>query len=258
MGLSREYIGRLASLHRAIIFRDLKSKYQNTWLGYAWTLVTPLLYAGVLVFLFEQVLEIKVRRFSSYLLIGILCYRWFQSALSQGARSVTSNRAIARRPGFTTEILPVVAVTSNLLDFLLAIPILAIVLAVGGSRFTDTLLVIPLLLLIQYVLILGFAYLLAAANLVFRDTAHVADLALTAGFFLTPIFYSIESVPDAIRPIYNLNPMVTLLAGYRAALMDGAWPSVFSFVLLALVATAILICGYRVFQTAVRNHIEEV
>ena len=257
MELSREYIGRLANLHQAIIFRDLKATYQNTWLGYAWTLVTPLLYVGVLVFLFEQVLEIKVRRFSSHLLIGILCYKWFQGALSQAARSITANRAIARRPGFESAILPVVAVTRNLLDFLLAIPILAIVLAIGGSHFTDAILIIPVLLLIQYVLTLGFAYLLAAANLIFRDTAHLADLALTAGFFLTPIFYDIERVPESIRPFFYLNPMVTLLGGYRAALMDGIWPSGFSLVILGIVAIALLALGYRVFQHTVRNHIEE-
>jgi lipopolysaccharide transport system permease protein len=255
--LSRGYIGRLASLHQAIIFRDLKATYQNTWLGYAWSLVTPLLYVGVLVFLFEQVLEIKVRRFSSHLLIGILCYKWFQGALSQAARSITANRAIARRPGFATEILPVVAVTRNLLDFLLAIPILAIVLAIGGSQFTGAILIIPVLLLIQYVLTLGFAYLLAAANLIFRDTAHLADLALTAGFFLTPIFYDIERVPESIRPFFYLNPMVTLLEGYRAALMNGVWPSGFSLVILGIVAIALLALGYRVFQHTVRNHIEE-
>ena len=258
MELSRRHLARLASLHQALIFRDLKATYQNTWLGYAWTLVTPLLYAGVLVFLFEQVLEIKMRRFSSYLLIGILCYRWFQGAVSQGARSVTVNRMLARRPGFAGEILPVVPVTSNLLDFLLAIPILAIVLAIGGSQMTSALLIIPVLLLIQYVLTLGFSYLLAAANLIFRDTVHIADLALTAGFFLTPIFYDIDSVPESIRPFFYLNPLVPLLGGYRDALIDGVWPDGRSLVILAIAAIGLLILGWRVFHKTLRDYIGEV
>jgi lipopolysaccharide transport system permease protein len=258
MVLNRQHIKRLFSLHQALIFKDLKATYQNTWLGYAWTLVTPLLYAGVLVFLFEQVLEIKMRRFSSYLLIGILCYRWFQGALSQGARSVMSNRMLARRPGFQGEILPVVPVTSNLMNFLLSIPILAIVLAIGGSQLTSAVFVIPILLLIQYVLTLGISYLLAAANLIFRDTVHIADLALMAGFFLTPIFFDIDSVPESIRPLFYLNPLVPLLGGYRAALIDGVWPDGLPLVVLAVVAIGLLTLGWRVFQKTLRDHIGEV
>jgi lipopolysaccharide transport system permease protein len=255
--LNRQLIGRLVSVHQALIFRNLKATYQNTWLGYAWTLVTPILYVGILVFLFEQVLEIRMRRFSSHLLIGILGYRWFLSALSQAAKSITANRSLARRPGFPTEILPVVPVTTNLLDFLLAIPILAIVLAIGGSQLTASLLIIPILLLIQYVLTLGFAYLLAAANLVFRDTAHVANLALAAGFFLTPIFYDIESVPESIRPFFYLNPLVPLLAGYRDVLIEGTWPGILPLAIVSIVATALLVLAWRVFRQTISDHIEE-
>ena len=247
----------MVSLHQILIFRNLKATYQDTWLGYAWTLVTPLIYAGILVFLFVQVLEIKMRRFSSFLLIGILGYRWFQSALSQAARSITANRVLARRPGFEVAVLPVVPVTSNLLDFLLSLPILAIVLAVGGSELSSALLVIPILLFIQYVLILGFAYLLAAANLIFRDTSHVADLALTAGFFLTPIFYDIESVPEGIRILFLLNPLVPLLDGYRGALIEGAWPDGLPLVALAIASLGLLWIGIRVFGKVIRKHVEE-
>ena len=255
--VSRERFARLISLHQILIFRNLKSSYQDTWLGYAWTLVTPLIYAGILVFLFEQVLEINIRRFSSYLLIGILSYRWFQSALAQSARSITANRALARRPGFEVAVLPVVPVTSNLLDFLLSLPILAIVLAIGGSEMSSALLVIPVLLVIQYVLTLGFAYLLAAANLIFRDTSHVADLALTAGFFLTPIFYDIESVPEGIRTLFYLNPLVPLLEGYRSALIEGVWPDVLPLAVLGLTSLGVLSVGVRVFGNMIRKHVEE-
>ena len=247
----------MVSLHQILIFRNLKATYQDTWLGYAWTLVTPLIYAGILVFLFEQVLEIKMRRFSSFLLIGILGYRWFQSALSQAARSITANRVLARRPGFEVAVLPVVPVTSNLLDFLLSLPILAIVLAIGGSEMSSALLVIPVLLVIQYVLTLGFAYLLAAANLIFRDTSHVADLALTAGFFLTPIFYDIESVPEGIRTLFYLNPLVPLLEGYRSALIEGVWPDVLPLAVLGLTSLGVLSVGVRVFGNMIRKHVEE-
>ncbi len=255
--LNSDYLRRLFALHQVLIFRNLKASYQNTWLGYAWTLVTPLLYAGILVFLFEQVLQVQIRRFSSYLLVGILCYRWFQSALSQGARSVTSNRVLAKRPGFATEVLPVVPVTGNLLDFLLSIPILALVLAIGGSELSSAVFAIPILLAIQYVLTLGFSYFLAGINLVFRDTAHILDLALTAGFFLTPIFYSIDSVPEHLRFIFYLNPLVPLLDGYRDVLIEGRWPDLAGLAAVAIVSVILLTFGFRNYRRLLGRHIEE-
>ena len=256
--MNRDLIQQFTNLHHALVLRDIKAKYQNTWLGYAWTLVTPLLFCGVLVFLVQFVLELNIRRFSSFMLIGVLCYRWFQAGVSHAANCIVSDRALARRPGFLPEVLPIVGITTTMLDFLLSVPILAIVLVLGGSTLSITLLLIPVLFTIQYVLMVGIGYFVASANMVFRDTSHLVDLALTLGFFATPIFYSIENLPENLRLIYYLNPMAWLIGGYRDALISGEWPTVLPLAVLAAVSAALMILGRRVFLATVRRHIEEV
>jgi lipopolysaccharide transport system permease protein len=256
--MSWERIQQLVNLHNALFLQDLKARYQDTLLGFVWPLVYPVLFAGVLVFLFQYVLELNVRRFSSFVLIGVLGYTWFRTAISQATRCITANRNLARRPGFMTEVLPVIAVTISLFDFLLAIPILVLVVALGGSQLSYALFSIPLLILIQFVLTLGIAFLLATVNLVFRDTAHLVDIVLMLGFFLTPIFYDIEQVPERLRLVYYLNPLVPLLRGYREAISGGSWPHEWAMAILALLGIALTIAGWRIFNKYVNRYIEEV
>lgn len=253
-----ERIEQLINLHRALFLQDLKARYQDTFLGFVWPLVHPILFSGVLVFLFQYVLEFNTRRFSSFVLIGVLGYNWFRSAVSRATGCITGNRSLVRKPGFLTEVLPVIAVTISLFDFLLAIPILVLVVAIGGSQLSFALLSIPLLILIQFMLTLGIAFLLATINLVFRDTQHLVNIALTLGFFLTPIFYSVEQIPERFRIVFYFNPLIPLLRGYREAISGGSWPHGWTMVILTLFGIVLTIIGWRIFNKYANCYIEEV
>lgn len=256
--LSGGRLRHLADLHVALILRDLKSRYRDTWLGLAWTLVNPLLYAGVLVFLVQEVLEIRMPRFSSFVLVGVLAYAWFRGALSQGTRSLTGARELVRRPGFRAEVLPTVAVSSNLINFLLALPIMAIVLALGGTPLSANLLWLPFVLAVQYLFVLAACYLLGALNVVFRDTGQLVDLALGVGFFLTPIFYERRSLPAELEWIYDFNPMVPLLDAYREILIHARPPDVGPLLWLAAIGLVLLPAGYRAYRRAAARYVEEL
>lgn len=249
---------QLLDLHLGLIMRDLKSRYRDTWLGLAWTLMNPLLYAGVLIFLVQNVLAIRMPRFSSYVLVGVLAYTWFRGALAQGTRCLTSARELVRRPGFSAEVLPAVAVSSNLINFMLALPIMAIVLALGGTRPDPVLLWLPVVVAVQYVFTLGLAYLLAALNVVFRDTAQIVELALGVGFFLTPIFYERRGLPPELDWIYTINPMVPLLDSYRGPLIEGRAPDAAALLMLAALGAAMSVAGYRLFRAAAARYVDEL
>ena len=255
---SEKKLRRIAALHNVLVYRNLQSRYQDTVLGLAWTLVNPLLFAGVLIFLVQFVLEVNTFRFSSFVYIGVLAYAWFRGALSQATQAVLADRMLARRPGFPPFVLPLVPVTTNLLDFILSIPILVLVLYIGGSQISWALLMIPVIIAVQFLITLGLAYLLASAHMAFRDVGHLVELVLTLGFFLTPIFYEISQVPESMAPIFWINPLVPLLDAYRDTLIYGRWPSFTNLGIAAISGLLLSIVGFQLFRRTCRKYIEDI
>lgn len=249
---------RMVSLHNVLVSRNIKARYEDTLLGLVWTMIGPLLIAAVLVFLLQDLMGGSIRRFSSYLYIGVLVYSCFRGALSQATRSVVGNRLLAQRPGFPPEVLPVVPVTTNFLDFLFSFPILAVVLFIGGSGADISLLAMLYLLACQYLTCIGLACIASAWHVLFRDVGHVIDLLLTLGFFLTPIFYDISQVPEKYQSVLWLNPIVPLLEGYRTVLIEGVWPPFDIVLTTGLTGIALAIIGIQVFRSVVPGHIEEI
>lgn len=245
-------------LIRELVVRDLKLLYKRSMLGVAWTLINPLLQLSVFAFVFQAVLQVKIPQYASFAFSGLLIWTWTQSALFQATGLITSNRALIRQPGFPIAVLPIVTVTTGLIHFLLALPVLLIFLMVDGVQLTQHIFLLPLLLLLQFLLTVSFAYPLAALNVTFRDTQHTLGVILQLMFYLLPIFYTVEQVPESLRSIYLFNPMVVLLQAYRAILMGGAAPDGNSLLLLVAVAVGLLPIGYRIFKRQSQRFVEEI
>ncbi len=244
-------------LLRELVSRDLKVRYKRSALGFAWTLANPLMYLTVFYFVFQMAMSINIPRFGPFAFTGILVWNWFQSSLSQAIGAIVHNRELVRTPGFQPAILPAVTIVSNLVHFLLGLVlfILFLVLTDAGPGFR--ILLLPLFIAIQFTLTLGLAYWLAAANVLFRDTAHLVSVILQLFFFLTPIFYQASMVPEEYRHIYNLNPMVHILDGYRSALLatEVSWSALAIIIGVALV---LLLTGYRYFLKLSHAFAEEL
>jgi lipopolysaccharide transport system permease protein len=227
-----------------LIARDIKLRYQGSLLGIAWTLLNPLAELLVLLFIFRVVLRVEIANYPAYLFTGLLAYGWFQSSLNFATTSITSNRELVKRPGVPSAILPVVTVASNLVHFVLALPILFALLIFTGVPITGTVLALPILIAIEFVLILALAYPVATLHVRFRDTQHVLRVALQLLFYLTPIFYDAETVPSVIQPVYRLNPMAHMVDAYRSVLLEGALPGPQSLLILIIWASAMLLLGF--------------
>ncbi|MFL6623158.1 MAG: ABC transporter permease [Sulfurifustaceae bacterium] len=248
----------MKDLLRELVVRDMKIRYEGTALGFAWMLAKPLLFVGVFFFVFQVVLALDTPRFTSFSFIGILVYTWFQSALGDASFVAFSNRELVRRPQFRVAVLPLVAVMTNMVHFLLSLPVLTVVLLLGGSEPSVALLALPLVVLIQFLLTAGLAYLTAAASVLFRDIGHLLNVVLTAFFFVCPIFYGADRVPAEFQAIYRLNPLVALLESYRNPLLHGLPPDWGSLMTVAAVAVLLAAVGYTVFERARHRFVEEL
>src|SRR5688572_21246954 len=198
-----------------LVGRDMKLRYKRSVLGIAWSLLTPLAQLAVLYLTFDVLLPLNVPNYATFLFCGLLVWNWFQGSLYQATSTIVDNRELIKRPGFPPAVLPAVTVTSYLIHFLLALPILFVFLMVAGTPLTAALLALPLVIALQFTLTLSLAYFTATFYVTFRDTQHLLGVLLNLFFFLTPIFYESSDLPAQYQTFYRLNPMVHLIESYR-------------------------------------------
>jgi lipopolysaccharide transport system permease protein len=245
-------------LLRELIARDIKLRYRGSLLGIVWTLLNPLAELLVLLFVFGFVFHVDIPNFSAYLFTGLLVYGWFQNSLNLATGAIVGNRELVRRPGVPSAILPIVTVASNLVHFILSLPILFGLLILSGIPITNAVLALPLLIAIEFVFIAGIAYPVATIHVWFRDTQHVLRVALQLLFYMTPIFYEASSVPSRLQPIYRLNPIAPMVDAYRAILIRGEWPAAASLLSLIAVSTVTFLVGVAWFRRASPRFADEL
>jgi len=242
-----------------LVGRDYKGRYKNTALGFAWSVISPLLFLLTFYFIFKLVIDLGIPRYATFVFSGVIAWTWFSTSLSQAVLSIPAHPNLVGQPGFPVAALPIVAVTSNLINFMISLPLLLVILAIEGSAPTPALLIgLPLLVATQFVLTLSVAYVVAAINVTFRDTQFILPIILQLGYYVTPIFYDVSRVPRDYRPIFDLNPMVAIITAYRNLLMHGILPD---WTMLAGVFAAsilLLVLGYRYFQRASHRFLEEL
>jgi lipopolysaccharide transport system permease protein len=248
----------LRDLAVQLVIRELKLRYRRSALGLAWAFALPAGQVLVLIFIFTVVLPTRIGHYSAFVSIGVLVWTWFQAAMIMSATAITGNRELVRRPGFPSDVLPLATVGTNLLLFLMSLPAMVIVVIWAGGQVGVGVVAVPIVIAVQFMLTLGLAYFVASLNVTLRDTQQVINLLLLLLFFLSPIFYDAASVPAAYRAVYDLNPFVAILEGYRATLLHGNIPNLLGLAEVAAVAIALTLVGHRLFQRASHRFAEEI
>ncbi len=243
-----------------LVSRDIKLLYNRSALGIAWMLINPLMQLMVYAFVFGVLLvNNSVPNFTSFIFSGLLVWTWFQGSLTEATGAIVHNRALIRQPGFPVAVLPVVNVATGLIHFLMSLPILLIFLWIDGVVLDAKLLLLPLLMALQFAFTVSLAYVLASLNVTFRDTQHTLGVLLQMLFYFSAVFYQ---VPEQYSHIFQFNPVLILINGYRAILLaPEASAASFSWVptLVLFAITAILLpLGHRIFQRQSERFVEEL
>ena len=242
------------SLVRNLVTKDLKVRYKNSFLGFVWSLLNPLLMMAIYTVVFTKVLPSSLENFEVFILTALLPWNWCSRSLTLCASSLIDNSTIINKVYFPRALLPVSAVVSEAVNFLLALPALFLLMFWFEVPLTAWVCYLPVLMVIQAILLAGLGLFLAALNVVFRDTGVILEVLLLAWFFLTPIFYDISDISQEWAPwMYRLNPMAAILGEYRAILYFQQPPFLLGD--LRTLATALLILGigYAFFTTLNRR-----
>lgn len=227
-GLGQQLVDlwRSRALLALFVRTELKVKYKNSVLGFAWSMLNPALYLIVFYIVFQIILGSGIPNFPIFLLSGLLVWNLFGAALAGGTVSITAAAAIVKKVSFPRSILPLASVGAGLVHFFLQAVVLVAALVLFQYQVGWTYLwLVPLALGVLLVLASALALFLAAVNVSLRDTAHFVELALLAWFWITPIVYPFRIVADRSSPlvqVYLLNPVVWIVLAFQRAIYNRA------------------------------------
>lgn len=240
-----------------LVMREVHLRYRRSLLGWMWVLAQPLARFAVLAFVFTRMLPLDVPNYSVFLFSGLIGWLWFSSGLVSATASAVERRDLLMRPGIPRLLIPVVSVLTDATDYIAALPVLVVILLFSGG-VPLTWLLLPVVMLPMFMLILGLGYAFCAANVYLRDVKILVTVATLLGFYVTPVFYPAEQVPEQYQWLLDLNPVAILLDLQRAVLVDGIVPDLTQLALIFAISGGVLFVGTAIYQRASRNFVDEL
>lgn len=243
-----------------LTLRELRGKYKRSALGWAWSLLSPLITMAVYSFVFGYFLKVPPERgdpsglknFAFFLMCGLLPFNYLANSMSGGMSSLIGNSNLVKKVYFPREILVAAIVASWLVSFLIELGLLSVALLVVGNMVIPWLPIVLLVVALQTMFVLGIALVLAVATVYYRDLEHLVGLALQVWLYSAPIVYPLTFVADKLHgwewALYNLNPLVRFVGVYRDLMYSLRWPSAADVLFLTGVSIAMLVAGYLVFN----------
>jgi len=276
---------RYRELLLSLTSREIRVRYKQSVLGVAWALLLPLSMMLIFTFVFTRAIDITrhldvAMPYAIFAYTGLLPWVFFATSLTQAVNSLVANASLLSKIYFPREMFPLSCVASAFVDFLIGLAVLIVLVvyyhvvpdAWGGTivsaghvvradwtfTFRFTLLAIPLVVLAQLALTVGLAFLLAMANLFYRDVRQVFAVAIQLWMFLTNVLYPLSTSDAVTRTLLYLNPMTPILSAYRDLAIYGRWPEPGPSIYAAVVSVVLLLVGWRCFHAAEFKFAERV
>jgi ABC-type polysaccharide/polyol phosphate export permease len=238
---------RFRDLVANIVRRDLQLRYKGSTLGLGWSMLHPLVMAGVYTLAFRFVMDIRIEHYPLFLLSGLLPWMFLTATLSSATGSIVDNVSLVRKVAFPRALLPLSALASQFVQFGLMYTVIVPVALAMGVGLSPVWVVLPPLLVLQALFIGGIGLLLATAYVYFRDTRHLLDVLLQVWFWLTPVVYEISLVPERFRGWFYLNPMTHFVNAYHDIVVGHRWPDGATVAAMAIVSAGAAVVGLLVF-----------
>ncbi len=224
-------------------YTELRAEAARSYLGIGWWVLEPVLYMAVFYLVFSVFRKRGDVDFISFLLVGLVSWKWFASTIAQGANSIAGNAGLMRQVYLPKQVFPYIVVLTNTLKFFIIFTLLVAFLLIAGTEISITWTALPVLILLQLLLLAGIASFLAAFVPIVPDLRIVIENGLMLVFFLSGIFFDINEISNPARQYLLINPMAGLFDAYRNVLIHGSWPSWGYLLYVAFVAAFFLIVG---------------
>src|SRR5689334_22312251 len=248
-------LARNRNLLKNLVIRDLKYRYIGSVGGFLWSVVHPLVQLAIYTFVFKIVFkeplgpEYGSNGFSIFLFCGLLPWLLFSDTVVRSCSAITENTQLVTKTVIPAEILPVAITLSNLINHFIGLAILLAILVGFFQVHASALLIliyIPMVLLFAQ----GLGWIVAGLQVFLRDTSQALQILMFVWWWLTPMMYAMETLPEQIRRYVIWNPMATIVTGYRSALLHLQQPPAVAIAVVSSVSLGVFVLGAVLFRRA--------
>ena len=244
--------------------REFQSRYQNSLLGAAWTVLNPLAMIVVYTVIFSQVMRARLPgmdsgfAYSIYLCAGVLTWGLFAEIVGRAQNVFLEHANLIKKISFPRICLPVIVVFNAGINFAIIFGLFVLFLVASGSFPGISFIAVFPVLLIQVAFAIGLGIIVGVLNVFFRDVGQFFAVLLQFWFWLTPVVYPASILPERILPYFNFNPLVPLVTAYHDILVHARWPDWSSLVFPAVLAMLFCVIGIRMFRKRVGEIVDEL
>jgi lipopolysaccharide transport system permease protein len=243
-----------------LAWRDVKVRYKQTIIGITWVLIQPLAMMGIFWLLFDRMAKLPSDGlpYPLFALVALLPWQFFSRVISESANSLITDQRLITRVYFPRLVVPIATGLTALVDFALAMTLVAALMLLFGVVPGSALLLLPVVVLLMLAAALGVGFWLSALNVEYRDVMHAVPFLVQFWFFVTPVVYSTSLLPDPWRFLYGLNPMTAVVEGFRWCLLGtGPGLSLMSAISTS-VAIALFVSGMIWFRRRERSFVDSL
>lgn len=244
--------------------REFQLKYRNSLLGAAWTVLNPLAMIVVYTVIFSQVMRARLPgiestfAYSIYLCAGVLTWGLFAEITSRATTVFVDNANLLKKLAFPRLTLPVSVVATACLNFAMVFGLFTAFLVLTGNFPGITYIALLPVLAVHVAFAIGLGICVGVVNVFFRDAGHFFTMILPFWFWLTPIVYPPNVLPERLQPLMNLNPLAHLARAYQGILVSGRWPDWNGLAVVALLSAGLCVLAYRVFRKRSGEMVDEL
>jgi lipopolysaccharide transport system permease protein len=235
--------------------REITDRYLGQVFGALWAIAHPLMLIVVYVVVFAFVFKIRIGGtasmpldYTTYLLAGLIPWLGFVEAMSKGVVAISSNATVVKQMIFPIEVLPAKSVVASLITEVIFVALLLVYVIATQHTLSWLVVLFPLLLLFQFMAMMGTVFALAAVGVYFRDLKDFVQVFTVVGMYLMPVFYLPEFVPVPIRPLLYLDPFSYMVWAFQDVLYFGRFEHWWAWPIFAILSVATLALGYRLFD----------
>ena len=232
----------------SFVINNLRRRYQRSFLGFAWSLLNPLMMMIVLTAVFSILFHRDPRTFSIYVFTGMLPWTFISDSITMGSLSITNAEGFMKKVYIPKIFFPLVTISTEAINFGLSLISMMFLALFVGLKLQWTLIFLPVAITLTYLYTFGIVLALAVATVYFRDLTHVVRVILQSFFYLIPIVYPISAVPPKYSAFFLANPFSQFINLYRQIIFNGQAPTLEEWAIPAALTITTLFVGFYVLM----------